>query len=829
MSTVNPVEINKTEGILKKYALVVTDVNGLGTKSFTYLIPDELSEKVKYGSPVVVPFGKQNAVNGIVVGFSNTVKGEYKIKKIQDVLSEDIAFSAEYMQLLLWTANYYCCDLNTVIKTFAPSKLFGEYKRYIIKISNDIPPMLKEKHLEILQNLELNIPKLYLMLKRKIKKNDNFSAILADLKKWNLIKVENLPTKKLSTKKQTYIKVITRDCENKNYKRVLEILDINEEYEINNALKIAKTTKKTLLKMQEQNLIELYEKKSYRNPLNIYKNIRHTEFPKLSDEQEIAYKKISEKIDNRETTPILVQGVTGSGKTELYFALIDKVLKEGKNILLLAPEIPLASMLMQKVAERFGTEKTSIWHNMVSAGEKYDIRDRLKDNDIRILVGARSAVFAPIKNLGLIIIDEEHESSYKQQIQDCPPPYYNACEVAEKLAIINNATIVKGSATPDICSFYNAVQSGNLIQLKERYGNIPLSPVTIVDMREEVSNKGQKYFSQYLIDKIKNNLEDKKQTILLMNRLGYTTGAQCKACGEILRCPNCSVPLVYHKQTNTYKCHWCEYQIDIISGIKCSKCGNKDYKRYGIGTERVEEIVSKLFPQAKIARYDSESIKQKKSSHIEIMEKFLHGEIDILIGTSITAKGLDNENVTLVGVINTDSSFMFSDYRSMERGFQLLTQVAGRAGRGKSGGKVIFQSFNPDFSIIQAAKEQNYEKFYREEIRLRKEFDYPPFTQIFRYIISGREEDRVKQALEEISERLRKIITEIGTKNGFCLEVNSVQACEKERVNNEYRYEMIIKNKSEKEGHRIITKFFKTIRIPKDLKLKIDVNPIDMF
>ena len=811
----------KTEGILKKYALIIADVNGLGTKAFTYSVPDDLKTKIKYGSPVVIPFGVKNAVNGFVTGFTDTIEGDYKIKSIIDVLDDDVAFTPEYMQLLLWTAKYYVCDLNGVIQTACASKLFGKYKTKIIRLCEKIPENLSAEETKILNLAEYNTPVSDITLKRKSGfSKEKFSKILRKLKTKELICVKNIiDEQKITDKTQRFIRFLSKNTTNTRYLKILSLLE--NEVSVAEFTKIAKTTLPTLQKMQNEKLVEIFDKKIDRNPLNIYNDGKKTEFPKLSEEQQKVYEKIAEKTENGQTEPILIHGVTASGKTEVYFALMKKVIEKGKNVLFLAPEIAIASMLSKKTVQRFGAENVAIWHSSVSDSEKFDIRQKLKNNEIKVLIGARSAVFAPLKNIGLIIVDEEHETSYKQTM---PPPYYNAVEVAEKLAIINNASLVKGSATPDICSYYRAKESGNLFELKERFNNVPLAPVAIVDMKEEFSDKGQKKFSTYLINKMQENLDNKKQTILLMNRLGFSTKIQCKSCGEIITCPHCSVPMVYHKNSNSFKWHWCDFEMKIPE--TCPNCGAEGFKYSGMGTEKVEDIVQKIFPKARIKRFDSENMKHK-NAYAEILNDFENGKIDILIGTSMSAKGLDNENVTLVGVINSDNSFVFPDFRSTERGFQLLTQVAGRAGRGKFGGSVIFQTFNPDFSAIRSAKEQDYNKFYEEEIALRKEFGYPPFSQVIRFIVTGENNDRVFQAADEISRHFNEVINKINMQGK--IEAGSASSCAIEKINNDFRYEILVKNFNGKAGHLFIAKFFKNIKLPKDLKIKIDVNPIDLL
>jgi len=822
MTEILEVKKSTNGGISNKYALVVVDVKGLKRNTFSYNVPKELISKIKIGSPVIVPFGPQNAVNGFVVGFSDKIEKGIKIRDIIDILDENFSFSPEYMQLLIWTAKYYICDLNSVIQAFMPSKIFGKYKTKIIKINDEIPAELSSDEKNLLSFLEKDKPVLMSSLRLKCKfGKEKYLKILSKLKYKSLIKTENLPDeKKSTTKTRKYIKLLETPKNSTRYEELASILSESNEVPLSEFLKKAKTTMKTLLKMEKDNIISIYDKEVFRNPLKIYENITRKEPTELTNSQKKVYDFISDKIDKKSTEPILLHGVTASGKTEVYFSLIEKVIKNGKNVLFLAPEISLASMLTRKTVQRFGIENIGLWHSFISDGEKNDLRELLKRDKIKILIGARSAVFAPLKNIGLIIIDEEHESSYKQT---SPQPYYSAIEVSEKLAQIHGATIVKGSATPDICSYYHAKQTGNLTELLNRYNDAPVPPVTIIDMKEEFSEKGQKRFSTYLISKINENLENEKQTILLINRLGYATKIQCSECGEILKCPKCGIPLVYHKSQKLFKCNWCNFEKR--ENENCPSCGKPMLKYFGLGVEKTEEMAKKLFPTANIARFDSEILKGKYS-HSEILEKFENREIDILIGTQMTAKGLDNPNVTLVGVINSDNSFVFPDFRSSERGFQLLTQVAGRSGRGENLGEVIFQTFNPDFSVIQFAKEQNYKKFYDEEIALRKEFGYPPFSQVLRIVIRGKDISRTSQVADEISTELANFVQKNFNES---IIPSCASPCAFEKIDEFFRYEILIKNFAGSKGHLAISKFYKKIKTPQDIQTRIYVSPLDLL
>lgn len=583
--------------------------------------------------------------------------------------------------------------------------------------------------------------------------------------------------------------------------------------------KSAKTTRATLNKLEALGCVEITQEQVFRNPIEIFKQQNLEPFPPLLDEQKTVYEEIEKRLGSHSS--ILLHGVTSSGKTEVYFKAIQKVLEQGKNVLFLAPEIALASVLTQRLARRFGTDKTAIWHSSISDGEKFDVWQKIKNNEIRILAGARSAVFAPLKNIGLIIIDEEHESAYKQTM---PAPRYDARKVAQKLAELNGCPLLSGSATPDINTYYYAKNSGNLLEMKKRYNDYPMAKVRVVDMREEHHRANHGVFSRSLVSAIEKNLRDKKQTIILMNRRGFSTYTQCLACGEVIQCPKCAIPLIFHSQTQTLKCHYCEHEEPLVT--QCPKCGSDALQNCGTGVQKVELIAQKLFPDCNIVRLDSDSL-ARKNEHIRILEDFRNGKIDILIGTQMLAKGLDNPNVTLVGVINADNGFNLPDFRSCERGFQLLTQVAGRAGRGDNPGEVYFQTYNPDFFGLETAKQQDYKSFYNTEIEAREDFDYPPFSQIIRVILSSKNQFRAERSAQEIAMRLNDIVDKRQLTEPVA--VLGPNPCVIERLQEYYRFQILIKNKLGEKGRRFILSFLAQIKLPDDIKLTVDVDPIDIL
>lgn len=738
------------EGMFNKYALVLTSIKGIGVKTFSYLIPDEMKTLIKIGQPVLVPFGRMGLINAFVTGFTNYLPEGIKAKKISKILDTTPIFDIDYLKFLEWTADYYFCSIQNVIECAVPMKFL-----------NGIQKELTEKLIEF-------------------KTFDNAS------------------------------------------KRQVEILEKLKEAGKTKLIdfeKSAKTTRATLNKLEALGCVEITQEQVFRNPIDIFKQQNLEPFPPLLDEQKTVYEEIEKRLGSHSS--ILLHGVTSSGKTEVYFKAIQKVLEQGKNVLFLAPEIALASVLTQRLARRFGTDKTAIWHSSISDGEKFDVWQKIKNNEIRILAGARSAVFAPLKNIGLIIIDEEHESAYKQTM---PAPRYDARKVAQKLAELNNCPLLSGSATPDINTYYYAKNSGNLLEMKKRYNDYPMAKVRVVDMREEHFRANHGVFSRSLKTAIEKNLRDKKQTIILMNRRGFSTYTQCLACGEVIQCPKCAIPLIFHSQTQTLKCHYCEHEEPLVT--QCPKCGSDALQNCGTGVQKVELIAQKLFPNCNIVRLDSDSL-ARKNEHIRILEDFRNGKIDILIGTQMLAKGLDNPNVTLVGVINADNGFNLPDFRSCERGFQLLTQVAGRAGRGDNPGEVYFQTYNPDFFGLETAKQQDYESFYNTEIEAREDFDYPPFSQIIRVILSSKNQFRAERSAQEIAMRLNDIVDKRQLTEPVA--VLGPNPCVIERLQEYYRFQILIKNKLGEKGRRFILSFLAQIKLPDDIKLTVDVDPIDIL
>lgn len=506
----------------------------------------------------------------------------------------------------------------------------------------------------------------------------------------------------------------------------------------------------------------------------------------------------------------LLYGVTGSGKTEVYMELIDKVIKNGKTAIMLVPEISLTPQIVDRFVTRFGSE-VAILHSGLSDYERYDEYRKIIDNRVKIVVGARSAIFAPLNNLGIIVIDEEHTATYKQDNN----PRYHARDVALIRGKYNNIPVILGSATPSLESFARANKGVyGLLTLTKRAGNGRLPNVTIVDMKNEIK-KGNFILSKILMDKIKEKIERHEQVILLLNRRGYSSMLTCRDCGNVIKCPNCDITLTYHKSSNTNRCHYCNYSIKNVN--KCPSCGSDNMKDYGLGTEKLEEELNKNF-KARVVRMDMDTT-SKKGMHEKIIEDFGNHKYDILLGTQMIAKGLDFPLVTLVGVVNADSSLNIPDFRSAENTFQLLSQVSGRAGRSDLLGEVIIQSYNPDHYSINFAKEHNYLKFYEEEMSIRKVLNYPPYYYITLVNISSRDYDLGFKEANKIGEYLRKYLD----KNTKVLGPSMANIF---RINNVYHYQCIIKYKKDDKLNSVLTKIDEIYKVNNKVDVSIDVNPI---
>ena len=734
-------------------------------RTFDYNIPKELEELILVGSKVLVPFGNGGKLaEAFVVGIKE--KSTFELKKIAK-LEENL--TDKQITLAKWMAKRYFCNISDCIKLM-------------------LTPGTRNKNKE----------------KRIQDKTINCVYLKKDIEE---IEFE-IETGKIKSEKQKRLLNFVKDNEGTTVPEIEMFTDC------------ARGIVNTLVK---NGYLEIIEKKVERNPL-LGRNCEKTSSLNLTEEQKNAYNSIEETINKNEYKQFLLYGVTGSGKTEVYLQLIEKVLKIGKNAIVLVPEISLTPQMLDRFISRFGKSDIAILHSKLSIGERHDEWERIREKKARIVIGARSAIFAPIENIGIIIIDEEHDSSYKSETN----PRYNAKEIAKILAKENKAPLLLGSATPDINTFYNATnedEEGNtkiqLLTLTKRANQSSLPKVEIIDLKQELANGNRSMLSMELYNSIEENIKQKRQTILFLNRRGYSTFIMCRNCGYTVKCPNCNISMTYHSYEKKLKCHYCSYEENLVT--ICPECHSDKIRYFGTGTQKLEQEINKQFPNASTIRMDIDTV-TKKNSHEEILNKFKNENIDILIGTQMVVKGHHFPNVTLVGVIAADSSLNIDDYRANERTFQILTQVAGRAGREKLSGKVIIQTYNPDnFSIICAQK-QNYEMFYETEIALRKQLKYPPFCDIILISFNGLNEYNIKNISNEIYKKLSEKLNQEEFK------IFRPMPSPIDKIQNRYRWRIIIKGNMTVEANEILNQTLKEIysKNIKDIRISIDVNPNNM-
>ena len=608
-----------------------------------------------------------------------------------------------------------------------------------------------------------------------------------------------------SNVKKKYRKVYYLNSFNKKItdkqREVIELFNNKEKLTKEDLKDVSTSILNTLVK---NDILEVREEEVYRLD---YEN-SEKKIKKLTPLQETSVSNIL----NTENTVSLLYGITGSGKTEVYMELIDRYLNQGLKSIVLVPEISLTPQLIKRFEERFGSN-IALLHSALSDGEKYDEYRRIVKGEVDIVIGARSAVFAPLAPLGLIIIDECHSDSYKQDNN----PRYNAKDVAIKRAKDNNAKVVLGSATPMLEEYARGLKNVfNLVTLEKRVNGKELPKVKLIDMNKEVGNaKG--HFSLPLIDEINKTIEKGEQVILLLNRRGYSSFVTCSNCGETVKCPNCDITLTYHKSSNILRCHYCGYATKYE--VTCPKCCEKSLKDLGVGTEKIEEELKEIFPTSRVLRMDIDTT-SRKGAHKKIVDAFSKGEADILLGTQMVAKGLDFPNVTLVGVINADTSLMLPDFRSSEKTFDLLNQVAGRAGRSKKEGSVVFQTFNPDNYAIKYSKENDYKSFYKEEMKVRKLMKYPPYYYLVSLNISSKDSKLALIECKKCEMICRKYLDKT-----IILGPSPATIFKKQNI---YHYQLILKYQYQDNIHEVLEKLVNYYATINKVNLDVDFNPIHL-
>jgi primosomal protein N' (replication factor Y) (superfamily II helicase) len=724
-------------------------------QAFTYSIPADWQASAQVGCRVYAPFGKRNALGYIVSLRDEPPADVATIKELSSVIDDTPLFSDELLQFLNWVSDYYLCSQGEVYAAAYP-----------------FPVDIQSKTVSVVRLSD---------------------AVQHDL---SLIDSVSHPVQR---KILAYLQF---ESEDKTVAELARVLDI---------------TSSPIKTLQKKGFIETHSVERQRVPQ--YSTAEREMTFELSAEQKNSIEQIERFLEQKERKPILLKGVTGSGKTEVYLQAIDRVLRRGQNALVLIPEIALTPQTMNRFRNRFG-DLVGILHSGLGAGERFDEWRMAQSGKRRILVGTRSAVFAPVQRIGIVIVDEEHESSYKQSD---PNPRYHGRDVAVVRAHLSGALCILGSATPSVESGYNAkMKKYHTIRLNKRIASHGMPQISLLDMRGRTEE--EEIFARELMQALWQRFESKQQSILFLNRRGFSTSLTCKKCGQILSCKHCSVALVYHRSRTMLVCHHCDYRAPLPS--TCPHCADPLIRQQGFGTERVVHELEEKIPGVRIVRLDRDST-AKKGEHNRLLTQFRQGEADILVGTQMIAKGLDFPNVTLVGVINADYTLSLPDFRASERTFILLTQVAGRAGRGTEAGEVYIQSFCPDHYSIQLALNQNYDVFYEKEIRYRRLIGFPPFSRVVLWRIEAMKEDYARGKAWELYE----ILKEGGGGNKALMILPPVEA-PLYRLRDYYRWQVALKSQDYKAYRPVVncaklTALMSTRR--QGLRIVQDVDPWDML
>ncbi len=745
-------------------------------KEFDYSIPAELAGQVDVGSRVQVPFGPRKIL-GVVTAVAEE-SGRANLKPILKVIGAQTLVTPKVLKLARWIGEYYCCAPETALKSVLPEAVRKEKEGW-----------KKQLFVRVLQFIG-EFPKL--------------------------------------TPRQ---------------QEVWNIIEERRELPLAELLVLTKTTPATVRKLEDRRLVEITSEISERDPY-AKETILATQPLVVNPAQATALAKITAAMDGGKdgrlkmedgkrapssilhppSSTFLLHGVTGSGKTEVYLQAIAHALAQGKGAIVLVPEISLTPQTVERFKARFSSGKlqtlVAVLHSHLSAGERHDEWHKIRDGRARIVIGARSAIFAPVEPLGLIIVDEEHEHTYKQE----EAPRYHARDVAIMRGQMENAVVVLGSATPSLESYANCKRGKfTLLDLPERVDNQKMPHVRVVDMRQTVRDgKGPPIFSPQLKEAITQRLERGEQTILFLNRRGYSTSLQCPKCGYVAQCPNCSVSLTYHRAEQKLSCHICGHNEKVPAVCPEPKCKNPAIRFAGTGTQKVEEVLAKLFPKARVKRMDADTMK-RKDDYRRVLGDFKVGKTDILLGTQMIAKGLHFPNVTLVGIIYADMALHQPDFRAGERTFQLLTQVAGRAGRGDVEGEVFVQAFTPFHPAIQFARRHDFVGFYEQELEFREQLKYPPFSRVALLTLKGRNEEKVKFSAEHLKRELEKKLKELKD-----LTLAGPAPAPLLRAENFYRYQIMLRTRAMSALSRELAKMVETLLLPDDVTLAVDIDPVDL-
>ncbi len=824
-------------------------------QTFTYALPESFALNTQLGCRVLVPFGKQ-LLTGYVVGLHQSLEeagvdgAATDIKSVEELFDTEPLVTPELLALTKWIADYYFAPWGETIKACLPAGINAEAETMLSLTTNardvlaNLPAKLTTK-LQALQFIAAHLDENGALNSRLlIKEFDKAKAgaLIRELEKSGyLIVTRQMQDATVKPKKQQAVRLLDGETErqsdaegnstrsgsdgvkekplNEQQERVIKtLLEAPEPLGLTQLTEAADVSTSVIKTLEKRGFVEVFVREVRRDPLAHLKNLNADEL-ELMPQQQTALDAIIAALAGNKYCAFLLHGVTGSGKTEVYIRAMRTTLAQGKTALMLVPEISLTPMFARRLSAHFG-DAVAILHSSLSDGERLDEWNRMRSGEARICIGARSGVFAPLENLGLLIVDEEHEAAYKQDAE----PRYHGRDTAIVRALKANAVVVLGSATPSMESFHNAhTGKYTYLQMDERVSGRPLAPVEVVDMREVFSRHGkQQIFSDEMKAAIAENHERGKQTLVLLNRRGFSSFLLCRSCGHKSHCPNCDVALTFHKSEARLVCHYCGHQQRIPRA--CEACSGVFIHYVGEGTEQIEALLKEMYPEMRISRLDRDTTR-RRGAFEKLLGEFAIGEIDLMVGTQMIAKGHDFHNVTLVCVISVDAGLAIPDFRSAERTFQLLTQVAGRAGRGEDRGRVLLQSYHPEHYALEYAQTQIYEKFYEHEIHFRQQMRYPPFVALINVLIHHSEFAKATTVAAEFARLLKAADKE------QALRILGPAPAPLARIKGEHRLQVLIKTKNRRVAREALDAAMLALKEQAwDLRmLNVEVDPVSLM
>ena len=786
-------------------------------KTFTYEVPADLHNRIEIGKRVFVPFGNKKRT-GFIVEIHHVCNLK-TVKPVYEILDDEPLFGPDDLKFYQWIADYFIYPLGKVLAEIIPA---GSEKKDFFWITplasgTDTPlPPVQEKLMAFLQGYPQGIA-----LNSVGKASDirNVSAAAKKLQLAGLIRIERKQNKQLAVQSEKIVALAPDKTDGVKFTdkqaKIVDFIRQTGAISLNNLIAETGVSDAVVKRLRDKGIIHFTDQEKIRTA-SLDSGMRRDKIPLvLNEQQNNALTEIARKIEQNTFSTILLNGVTGSGKTEIYLKAIEKVLRLGGSAIYLVPEIALTPQLITRVSGRFDPRQIAVLHSGIAESIRYDQWRQIKRGQVHLVIGARSALFAPLPDLKLIVVDEEHDASYKQDERLC----YNSRDMAIVKAKLADTVVIAGSATPGVNTYFNALtRKYCYLELPSRVDDRPMPVVEIIDMKVQQEKTGKvPILSDALIDAIGETLSRKEQVLLFLNKRGFDTFLVCADCGYQFGCPNCAVSLKHHAAAEVIRCHYCDYTIKANS--VCPSCKNSRILNFGVGTQKLEKEAQKFFPNARIQRMDSDTT-VRKGSQEKILRALEHREIDILIGTQMITKGHDFPFITLVGVISADTSLNMPDFRAAEKTFQLITQVAGRGGRGDSPGRVIIQTFNPQHYALRHAQNHDYKAFYKEEIEFRKALRYPPFSRIINLRLSSVNKD----VLIEEARRLGKLANKLSAGCGNPVEIIGPAESPLSKIRGRYRWQMLLKGRNTNALHKIARDIINRQK-NSHVKITVDVDP----